>query len=170
MENPDSYEFYFLGGENNIYFFVTQHDIAYEVKLKPFPYLFDSEEIYASYIYEFIIAVYSNPTNHTPPLDKGIAFTIATIFDDFYQRFDKTITVYICDSSDSKQLARQRKFSSWFLSFRNEAYFKSDAVLISEDGEIVPVSIIFRRDNPYKYQIIQAFERITDGYERGGKD
>ena len=93
-----------------------------------------------------------------------MGITIAKIFDDFYQRNSHTITVYICDTSDTKQFARERKFSRWFLAFQNESYFKTDAILLTSGEEIVPVSIIFRRDNPYKYQIMEAFEKLTDGF------
>ena len=166
MKTGIAYDFYFLGEVNNRYFFVTKNDVAYEIKFKPFPYLFDGEQQFSTNTFEFVIAIFSNPTLQNPTLDINIGITIAAIFDDFYQRNSNTIAVYICDSSDSKQLARNRKFSQWFLAFQNEAYLKTDAILISADGVIVPVSIIFRRDNPYKYQIMEAFEKLTDGFSR----
>jgi hypothetical protein len=163
MKTEIAYDFYFLGETNNRYFFVTKNDIAYEIKFKPFLYLFDDEHPFAKNTFEFVIAVFSNPTSQNPVLDKNIGITIAAIFDDFYKRNSNTLAVYICDSSDSKQLVRNRKFSHWFLAFQNENYLKTDAILISADGVAVPVSIIFRRDNPYKYQIMEAFEKLTDG-------
>jgi Family of unknown function (DUF6169) len=164
MKSGKPYDFYFLGENDNSYFFVTKSEIAYEIKFKPFPYLFDQKYEFAKNSFEFVIAIYSNETSQNPVFDINMGITIATIFDDFYQRNNSTITIYICDSSDSKQLARARKFSNWFLTFQNEAYFKTDALLFKENEELIPVSIIFRRDNPYKYQIMEAFEKLTDGY------
>ncbi len=166
MNKVKAYEFYFSATKDNSYFFVTKDDIAYEIKFKPFPYLFNPKEPFASNTFEFVIAIFSNPTQKTPRLDSNMGITIAHIFDDFYQRNNKTITVYICDTSDEKQLARERKFSRWFLAFQNEAYLKTDAILLSPDDKVVPVSIIFRRDNPYKYQIMEAFEKLTDGFQK----
>jgi Family of unknown function (DUF6169) len=114
MLYPNSYPFDYLGGENNVYFFVTQNNIAYEVKFKPFSYLF-KDKLFSSYTYEFVIEVYSNPTGHTPPFDGLMGVTIAAIFDEFYALQTESITIYICDTSDSKHWARQRKFSAWFL-------------------------------------------------------
>lgn len=54
--------------------------------------------------------------------------------------------------------------TQWFLAFKNENYLKTDAILLTSGEEILPVSIIFRRDNPYKYQIMEAFEKLTDGF------
>ncbi|MEP7323917.1 MAG: hypothetical protein ABI761_18460 [Saprospiraceae bacterium] len=45
-------------------------------------------------------------------------------------------------------------------------YFKAEAFLLDKDDEEAPVSIIIRRDNPYKYQILEAFEKLTDGYNQ----
>lgn len=164
MSEVKSYEFYFSGTEDNRYFFVTKNDIAYEIKFKPFPYLFDSNEPFAQNTFEFVIAVFSNPNQQNLRFDSNMGITIAKIFDDFYERNNQTITIYICDTSDEKQFARERKFSRWFLAFQNENYLKTDAILLTSGEEIVPVSIIFRRDNPYKYQIMEAFEKLTDGF------
>lgn len=167
MNKP--YDFSFMGGAFNSYFFLTDNKAAYEIKFCESFYLFPNEPLFSHQTYEFIIELLESPANDKTPPDNRIGLTICLIFDDFYARQTESITIYICDTSDSKHWARQRKFSAWFLSFKNEAYFKSDAVLESEDGEIVPVSIVFRRDNPHKYQILQAFERITDGYRSGQK-
>jgi Family of unknown function (DUF6169) len=162
MKIEDAYDFYFLSDSDNRYFFENKNEIGYEIKFKPFPYLF-TNELFSTDTYEFIISVFSNPTRKTPQFDKNLGITISKIFDDFYQRNHKSITIYICDTSDSMQLARARKFSSWFLAFQNEMYLKNDAILLTKNNEKVPVSIILRRDNPFKYMIMEAFEMLTDG-------
>lgn len=88
-----AYEFYFSGTEDNRYFFVTKNDVAYEIKFKPFLYLFDSKEPFAKDTFEFVIAVFSNPNQVNLSFDLNMGITIATIFDDFYQRNNQTITI-----------------------------------------------------------------------------
>lgn len=162
------YDYEFAGGLFNSYFFVTDNNAAYEIKFKTSSYLFPDEPLFRQNTYEFVIDRLEIANGKVPPDDR-IGFTIAAIFDDFYERQKESITIYICDTSDSKHWARQRKFSAWFLLFKNDAYFKSEAVLVSEDGEIVPISIVLRRDNPHRDQILKAFLRVADGYTTGQK-
>ena len=161
----EPYDFEFSELENR-YLFITKVNIAYVIRFKKFPYLFDSREPFSSDTYELIISIGYLPSTQELTLDPAIGPTLATIFDDFYKRNNLIVTIYICDSSDNRQIARQRKFSYWFDRFNTESYFKSDAVIKTHSGEIVPASIIFRRDNPYKYQILESFEKLTDGFNQ----
>ena len=160
----DKYAFKFEGEQNNSYLFTTQQGVVYEIKFKDFFYFFDVNAPYSHFTYEFVIEVLDKTENIKIISDSRIPPTIVAIFDDFYARYSETVVIYICDSSDSKQMARQRKFSSWFIRFNKEHFFKVDAFLSDAIDEIIPISIVVRRDNPYKYQILQDFERITDGY------
>ncbi len=154
------YNFVFIANVSNSYLFETDYNVAYEIKFKPFDYLFLDKE-FGKYAYEFVIEVFSKPKGIGVPKDAKIAITIAAIFDDFFERQTETVAIYICDSSDGKQMARHRKFSTWFASFGNEKYLKVDFLL---DEETVPVSLVLQHINPYKDQIIREFEIITGGY------
>lgn len=93
--------------------------------------------------------------------------TIASIFRNFYEKNDEYVTIYICDSSDQRQLVRYRKFRQWFLYFTNDDFLKIDAIIKDEDHQLFPVSIIFKEANPYKVEISAAFLKLIDGYNGG---
>jgi Family of unknown function (DUF6169) len=156
-----SYKFRFDKEVHDSYFFTTDYGVKYEVRFKEFFYLFDKESEYTHYTYEFSIILLHDPTEKSAPTDTKIAITISAIFDDFFERQTETVAIYICDSSDGRQMARHRKFSTWFGSFGNDKYLKIDFLL---DEETVPVSLVLQHINPYKDQIIREFEMITGGY------
>ena len=160
------YEFEFRGGINNSYFFETDKEIFYEVRFTPTDYLFDNK-LFDQYTYEFSIIVSDNPTHKNPTFDIRTSHTIASIFRNFYEKSDKYLTIYICDSSDQRQLIRHRKFQQWFLYFTNDDFLKMDAIIKDENHELFPVSIIFKETNPYKIEISAAFLKLIEGYNRG---
>jgi len=137
------------------------------VKFKPTPYLFGEESVFAPYTFEFSIVVAESPTDKSPAFDDRTSYTIATIFTDFYQRSSELITIYICDSSDGRQLIRQRKFNYWFYFFVNDDFVKYDDVIRDVDGQKYPVAIILKEQNPYKTQIITDFIALISGYAEG---
>ncbi|AUD05438.1 hypothetical protein GCM10028818_53470 [Spirosoma horti] len=159
-----NYEFDFMGGSENSYVFQTINRIVYEVKFIPTPYLFDEASPFASYVYEFSILVADNPTDLEPIFDERTSYTVAAIFTEFYEQNDALITIYICDSSDGRQLTRQRKFNYWFYFFVKDDFVKYDDIIRNIDGEKYPVALILKEQNPYKAQIIGEFIAIISGY------
>jgi Family of unknown function (DUF6169) len=166
-ERPSSkkYDFIFLGGIDNSYGFVTNHEIIYEIKFKPTGYLFDKYPIIAENSFEFVIEVAFNPALKNPPLDALIPNTIASIFRDFFENHLRVV-VYICDTSDSHAIARKRKFDAWFYLFKGMHYFKLDASIEDEKGEVYYTSLITRQDNPHNIVITKAFMELTEGYKK----
>jgi hypothetical protein len=154
-----------LGGEDNIYSFQTKNEIVYEVLLRPTPYLFGSDSMYASFVYELIIRVArNNSTKKRPPFDSLVAPTIAEVFTDFYENSPLTIAIYICDSSDNRQQIRQIKFNRWFEYFDKEDFTKIDDSIRDSGGAIYPVSLIVKYNNPHKKAILWAFLEMIEGY------
>ena len=119
------YNYFFEGGQNNSYFFETNEEIIYEVVFKPTPYLFELENIeILENTFEFSILLKFNPNAKLPSNDKKIGATVVAIFVDFYSHKSKSISVYICESSDGKELARKRKFDQWFREYNDETFIK----------------------------------------------
>ena len=77
---------------------------------------------------------------------------------------NELIIIYICDSSDGRQLIRQRKFNYWFYFFVQEDFVKYDDTIHNIGGESYPVTIILKEQNPYKIQIISDFITAISGY------
>ncbi len=152
------YSFFFKGGSNNSYVFITKDGIGYEVIFKPTPYLFgDEKSIFSDLIFEFSILVEFNPNKKLPATDSKIGATTALIFNDFYLKKGNAITIYICDSSDDKQSIRKRKFDIWFTKYNDVSFFKIDKTLIDKDKKRFPISLILSDFNPYKTEIIESF-------------
>ena len=157
------YEFISLGGENNTYAFVTEHLIVYEIKFKPSNYIFNESSSFIQNTYEFVIEVAENPSPKRPPLDSRIPITIALIFQDFFT-LKETVVVYICDNSDSKGNARNRKFSQWFEQYNPLSFVKLDfAFGLDEDKYYT--TLIMRIDNPFMSEIVTSFQTLTIKYE-----
>ncbi len=163
MQNNEPLLGYDFFSSENGYIFETNLGVEYEVKFKSTPYLFSSKSLYADNIFELIITVLKTNLGR-PPFDRRTSKTISDIFEDFYQKFSETVTIYICDSSDGRQMARSRKFHIWFEEFQHENYLKIDVILIDSEKKRFPTSLILRRNNPYLLQIFEEFESITSGY------
>ena len=157
-----SYDYTFVGGENNSYFYITDSKIVYEVKFKNTSYVFDGYSDRKIFAYELIITVEENPTGKSPALDSKIPFTIASIFRDFFGKNNEQVVVYICDSSDRKQAARRRKFNQWVDVFKGDEFVKIDTEIIEPSGVVYYNSIIIRADNPLRTEITQAFINLSD--------
>jgi chorismate synthase len=153
-----------LGGIKNGYSFTTSNTITYEVTFKPTPYLFGEDSTFSLNTFEFSLLVSANALTKSLPFDKAIAPTIAAIFVDFYSKAEDTIAIYICDSSDGRQLLRQRKFNDWFEIYKKETFIKIDSGFVESNGTFYPVSLIIKNKNPHRVQIFEAFLNVIDGY------
>jgi hypothetical protein len=161
----NSYAFEFAGGNNNIYLFETASGIQYEVQFKPSPYIFDKAELFASFIYEFVLLVREN-ANPIIESDKRVPFTIVHIILDFYKNNDNNVCIYICDSSDGKQLARARKFNYWFSYFNEGGFIQMTEVFKDRDGTIYPIGMILKVKNAFRAQIVEAFANLVSEYDK----
>ncbi len=148
-----SYKFIFGGGLSNSYFFETFDGVIYQIKFKPTPYLFGEQQTEISEnVFEFSILVEFNPNPKLSAADKKIGKTAVAIFLDFYQKNGNSISVYICDSSDGKQLIRKRKF---------DQFFKIDEFLVDKKNNRFPISLILSKSNPYRLEIFEAFLEMS---------
>ncbi len=160
----EHYEYDFIEEEVVSYFFKTTLPVFYRIEFKPTGYIFGEDVIWSNYCYEFSIKLSANSPQN-PPFDSLIAPTIATIFLDFFQDKEKAI-LYTCDTSDRKHTARVRKFNRWFEQFNPALFLKIDTTLFDASLQVTYFnSLIIRYDNPYKADIIEAFEELMGGLE-----
>ena len=158
-----SYKYENIGGKVSSYAFETDNGLVYEVKFKPTPYLFgDNLPEISNFIFELIIEVVYNPENKFPSVDKKIGETTAAIFIDFYKKYGQAVSIYVCDSSDGKQLIRQRKFSQWFYEFTDSDFCKIDEKLIDSNNQIYPITLTLSKSNPLRNEIFEAFINISE--------
>ena len=166
MEIENNYEFTFAGGDYNSYFFATDSKIVYEVKFRDTAYIFSGYLDFNIQAFEMIIQVESNPTSKNPSLDPKISLTIATIFKDFFQKLPEQVIIYICDSSDSRQLARKRKFDRWIDLFKGEDFSRVNSTIVDIEGRIYYNALIIKRSNPHYTVITDAFIALAEEQDK----
>ena len=154
----DRYEFSFVGGRQNSYFFVTEHEVVYEIKFVPSGYLFESRPELVIQAFEMIISVVDKPITGRLPAGPLTAPTIHAIFYDFFHSKEQVI-VFVCDSSDGRHTARARKFTSWFYTDIRPHMAKFDRAI--PDGErIALISIILHDQHPNFADVLDVFYEL----------
>ncbi len=162
LKNEEFYSFEFLGGINNDYNFITIHEVVYAIKFKPSAYIFTQHTSFAEYIFEFSLLLISRPEGKfNIASDQRIPKTVLAIFLNFFERCSNNICVDICDSSDSKQFVRKKKFDRWYNNFNPGGFSKLDEVLIDSEGVQYPVAVILKSNNPFKLEVFKAFSELV---------
>ena len=89
---------------------------------------------------------------------KYVLDTICQILSDFFQKKTNAM-LFVCDSSDGRAEGRRRLFARTFESVNDGTYEKID-----RDGKTeyysVYSSIIFRKDNPNRERLMEAFDQM----------
>lgn len=162
----EHYEFDFIDEIVRSYFFKTHAHVFYRIEFRPTGYVFGEDIIWSNYCYEFSIKLSAN-SPQKPPFDEFVAPTIAAIFIDFFTEKEKAI-LYTCDTSDRRHTARMYKFNRWFEQFNKGDFFKINASIPDPAHKVTYFnSLIIRQDNPFKDEIVAAFEELMGGLEEG---
>ena len=151
--------------EPNVFVFETINSIIYEVSFKPSGYIFANDPEIQSLVFEISVVVIENPTGKRPPGDPLVPPTIARIFGSFFEQHERVV-VYVCDTSDQRGQARQRKFTSWFSYYQGVEYAQFSDSIVDETGVIYFVSLIIRLDNPYRRRLLLAFDDLVTDYRK----
>lgn len=107
-------------------------------------------------VFQFFITCLD--TEH-PQKDTNVRDTVIIILEEFFGN-EPVSLVYICDTRDGRQSARQRLFVSWFSQYPfRDQYMFSEKCLRLDDNQYF-VSLICRRDNPYLAEREQALDEL----------
>lgn len=109
--------------------------------------------------YEMVIAVADNPLGRRIPADQLTEPTIRAIFYDFFRNKDQVI-IFICDSSDGRQKARDRKFTSWFYGYIPPYMLKFDAQLPDGEKAKILLSIILDARNSHVKELVDLIQNL----------
>lgn len=95
-------------------------------------------------------------------VDKRIADTVITIVGDFLNS-KITAVVYICDNSDNREVARSRKFLSWF----TYAHHPSNEIIqvggaFEAGGMKLYTALLVHRHNKLKKKLVEAYLDLID--------
>lgn len=104
--------------------------------------------------YQFVIA---NVNHKKSPRDKHLKDTVIAIIEEFFVNNNSTILI-LYSTDDNKQRARYRLFEHWFkTSSSNDMFIMRTASVIDEYGIENIASVILRKDNPKKQDVIEEF-------------
>ncbi len=129
------------------YIFTTDQNIIYSISFS------EEYEIGGCMSYQFSI---DNLEKSHGSYDKKIKDTIIAIIEDFFIA-NQDVLLYICDTSDNREAARNRPFLRWF-----EQHSFGRFTICTADSQVEDtnfyMAIIVANDNPQKDSITLDFE------------
>jgi hypothetical protein len=153
----------FIKTAPNEYEFYTVFGAAYKVSFDAASMYFKTEHPVKDFIFSADIQLlYPGLYNH---YDYVIGITIAEIFFHFFESDKRNIIFYICDPSDGKMAARNRKFDFWFRNFGN-SNFKKLIVEINMKEIAVQADFIFEKNNVFAYDLPIIIDEAKDNLSK----
>jgi hypothetical protein len=138
--------------------FTTTTGIRYACFFLSYSEYFKHYKEVAGNIYSFNIEVIDSKKKQLA-IDERTGLTIVEIVKKFLEALENAV-VYVCDTSDGRELLRKRKFDIWFRKY-------DDGTIIKVDGHIsVPNfniynAILIHKDNPKKNRFIEVFNELN---------
>lgn len=158
MSNP--YNFFIEGEE---YCFITDEGIRYHAYFIEPGTFFERYPIIHPHILEFGFYATQKPRRK----DLRVRSTIVALLKEFFLKNPDALLYFLCDRVDAKQLARHRKFESWFLASGTNGLEKHDFQTTVE-GITFYFSLIFLSSNslkPYIANVLDTLKRdVADKY------
>ena len=130
------------------YEFVNRDGVRYHLYFTPI------SNIYPDLLNTYSFSIEREGTN-PHPIDLRIAATVVFILRRFFETIENAM-IMVCDSTDGKQHKRRNLFDHWFRYYNDGTLTAINAEVGEGDYELL-LSIYFRKDNPYKQQLIKAF-------------
>lgn len=104
----------FVNTSLEIYSFTTDNTVEYKISFIDSNYLFEGTIGEGEIQNAFSLSI-ENINETLTPQDSKVKATISCIIKYFFENKENCI-IYVCDSSDKRELARYRKFNQWFYS------------------------------------------------------
>lgn len=129
------------------FLFETKQGVVYSVGF------LQDISFYGEGVYQFYLINMSGRTIRT---DENISETVRVIIEEFFSH-KEAVMLYICDTSDGRQIYRDRLFRIWFNTYiQNDSYsLLTESILI--DNIRYYSSVLMRKDNPKLVQVLSSF-------------
>ena len=111
-------------------------------------------DLYPDLVNTYSFSIEREGTN-PHPLDLRIAATVVEVLRRFFQNVENAM-IMVCDSTDGKQFKRRNLFERWFHYYNDGTLLAVNAEVGEGDYELL-LSIYFKKNNPYKQQLMKAF-------------
>ena len=83
------------------------------------------------------------------------------VIDEFFEQ-NPNILLYVCETGDDKQAARNRLFARWFRETEQATKYYFNNVEIDADGIENYAAIIVQKSNPELDEIIYKFNEVVE--------
>lgn len=147
--------------DDQTYEFNTSADIEYLCSFLSYTEYFPSRPDIASYFFSFNLELKDKKAKLARGTDKRIADTVITIVGDFLESKINAV-VYVCDNSDGREVARSRKFLSWFNYYEHPS---SKIIQVSNDfqagGLHIYTCLLVHKKNKHLSEMILAYLELT---------
>lgn len=145
--------------KNNYYKFTTTADATYACYFVSSPEYFEDYKEIANKVFSFNLEILDKKKYTPTTIDERISRTVIKIIKDFLESIENAV-IYVCDSSDGKELLRKRKFDQWFKKYDDGSVIKI-AGHVSLPGIDIYNAILIHKDNPRKNIFIEAFSSLN---------
>lgn len=131
--------------------FESQHGLHYEIRF------FEEQPIGGCETWQFSFA----KAEDTPaPEDPYVRFTLFAVIDEFFAENDN-VMLYICDTSDKREAARNRLFIRWFRQSAQPDRFTIRSASATIEGQGFYAAIIVENRNPLLTDITADFDQTA---------
>jgi len=134
------------------YIFDTDFGVSYQVGF------INDESIWETGAYQFYII---NANLKSSPNDPKLKDVILRVIDEFFEQ-NPDILLYVCETGDDKQAARNRLFARWFRETEQSTKYYFNNVEIDADGIENYAAIIVQKSNPELEEIIYKFNEVVE--------
>lgn len=135
------------------FFFVTD-------KHRPYHVAFIEDQLF----YEHGIYQYCLDTDVHAEADGRVYEVVVALMEEFFKSSAKGL-LYVCDSMDGRQAARNRLFNRWFNSYAYRDEYLLLQREVQYEGVMQYVSLIIRKDQPELHDITNSFARVLSNLE-----
>lgn len=137
--------------EGKQYVFETIHGLRYEVRF------FEEQPIGGCETWQFSFA---KANSESAPEDPYVRFTLFAIIDEFFLE-NEDVLLYVCDTSDNRETARNRLFIRWFKQSAQPNRFTIRSASTTIEGQGFYAAIIVENRNPLLTDITAEFDRTA---------
>lgn len=132
--------------------FVTDSGVEYRVNFM------EDYSIWEANAYQFVII---NKNGMSSPSDEKLRQTLFVIIEEFFAE-NPSILLYICETGDGKQAARNRLFMQWFRCYEGSSNIYFEDAKIESEGIVNYAALIVERSNPDIENIINTFKNAIE--------
>jgi hypothetical protein len=137
--------------EGKQFVFDTIYGLRYEVRF------FEEQPIGGCETWQFSFA---KANDESAAEDPYVRFTLFAIIDEFFME-NENVLLYICDSSDSREAARNRLFIRWFKESAQPNRFTIRSASATIEGQGFYAAIIVENRNPRLTDVTAEFDKTA---------